>query len=290
MADFIGPQPRGLHGQTQGVGERSRAIANQVLGGDKARCPAHDLGINFCSAGFGQREFFQHKTSGALAQHHALSVGVEGSGSPRGIVVSAARQLFGLRGVNRFHLVNARAGCAGDHPIGAAARDGAIRFVNGQVRRGFAHGERVARAAQVVEDGDVAARHVRQILEHPERVHFGQAIGAPAVVVELGVLRRAFLDARGEFVRFCEHVVRPEDGAVPFGLVLFGRNGGVANAAMGRDDGHLCLSTHDLQTLADHFLLLFVELAEIFGVAGELTSNTPDIRREAAGVERIERS
>ena len=88
--------------------------------------------------------------------------------------------LFGLQRVDRLHRQNARAGGAGDHQVGVAALDRAKRFADGQVAGRFAHGERVVRAAEVVVDGDVAGRHVGQILEHPQRGHVAEAFFAPA--------------------------------------------------------------------------------------------------------------
>ena len=49
-------------------------------------------------------------------------------------------------------------------------------------------GDRVVRAAGVVANADVAGRHVRQILEHPQRIHLAHRLLRPALDVEVLLL------------------------------------------------------------------------------------------------------
>ena len=58
-----------------------------------------------------------------------------------------------------------------------------------QQRRHVALGNRVVRPAGIVANADVAGRHVRQILEHPQRVHLAHRLARPALDVEVLLLQ-----------------------------------------------------------------------------------------------------
>ena len=84
--------------------------------------------------------------------------------------------------------VDPRAGAADDHHVGLVAANHVGRLGQRQQRRHVALGDRVVRPAGVVADADVAGRHVRQILQHPQRVHLAHRLARPAVDVEVFLL------------------------------------------------------------------------------------------------------
>ena len=79
-----------------------------------------------------------------------------------------------------LHRVQTRAGCTADHRVGISTADDLKSLADGQVGDHLAEGQRIARPAQIVKNRHVASGHVGQILEQPQRRHFGQAFQAPA--------------------------------------------------------------------------------------------------------------
>ena len=84
--------------------------------------------------------------------------------------------------------VDPRTGAAHDHHVGLVAANHVGRFAQRQQRRHVALGNRVVRSAGIVANADVAGRHVRQILQHPQRVQLAHRLPRPAVDIEVLLL------------------------------------------------------------------------------------------------------
>ena len=69
-----------------------------------------------------------------------------------------------------------------------AAANHVGRLAQRQQRRHVAFGNRVVRPARIVPNADMARRHVRQILEHPQRIQLAHRLARPAVDIEILLL------------------------------------------------------------------------------------------------------
>ena len=170
-----------------------------------------------------------------------------------------------------LHRVQPRAGRPAEHGVGISAANDLVGLAHGQVGPGLAHGQGIARPAEVVENRHVAGRHVGQILQQPQGPHLGQALAAPAGKLELPVAAGTLPDALAEFLGQAQHVVGAETDADPIGIDRADLEGGVGEGQLGHGHPHLALAAQHPQPSADLLLLLLLQGAEVVDFAGELT-------------------
>jgi hypothetical protein len=197
-------------------------------------------------------ELLEHHHAGALAEHKAVAVLVEGPAGP-GRVVVALRQGPGRDKAAQAHGRDAGLGAAGDHHVGLAPLDGPQGVADGVGRRGAGRGDGGVGAAQAEVDGDGAAGRVGDHLGDDERRDAAGPAVAEAVVLFLELGQPADTaaedDAGAEGVHLAE-----VDTAVAHGLD--GRHQGKLGEAVqpprhpGVEDG-LRLEVLDLPAKAD---------------------------------------
>ena len=158
--------------------------------------------------------------------------------------------------------VDPRAGAADDHHVGQAAADHLGRLGHRQQRRHVALGDRVVRAAGVVADADVAGRHVRQVLEHPQRIHLAHGQLATSARCR-SLLVDPRLERLLELFQFAIEQPGGADHAEPLGVDRRLGQAGVLPGHLGRGGGELNLARHDLDALARLDELLRIEVADL---------------------------
>ena len=79
-------------------------------------------------------------------------------------------------------------GAADQEEVGRVAAEDAVRLAQGQQAGHVALGDAVVRPLGVVQDRDVAGQHVRQVLEHPQRLDGRQALLAPLLQIDVAGL------------------------------------------------------------------------------------------------------
>ena len=192
--------------------------------------------------------------------------------------------------MHRLHRVHAGAGRTGHHDVGGTPLDRDHRLAHGEVAARLAERERVARAAEIVVDRDVAGRHVGQVFEQPQRCQLGHAIARPELKVEAAIGTAAPGDAGGEILRQCEHVVGAEDAAEPLrGMVRHGGAAVMEGPLRGRHR-HLAFAAHHLAAFADRLFSLAVEGAEVVDLAGKAPGLGRVVERDSARGKGVERA
>ncbi len=166
--------------------------------------------------------------------------------------------------------MHASAGGPGDHAIGVASADGPRGLGEGEQAGCFAVRQGVVRTAQIVVDRNVTGRHVRQVLQQPQRRHLAEAFAAPAVEFELPARISAKGDCVGVVRRHREHIVASEDHAGPFRRGVARDEAGVGQCFLSRGDAHLGFAAHQLDALSDRLLTRLVEFSEVVDVPRKL--------------------
>ena len=129
----------------------------------------------------------------------------------------------------------------------------------------------------------------RYLSSHKRR-HFRQALAAPAGKLEFPLAADALADALVELLRQAQHVVGAETDADPIGIDRADLDGGVGQRQLGHGHAHLALAAHHPQGLADLFLLLLFQRAEVLDVARELLGLGGDVYGHGAGWQNGQRA
>ena len=116
----------------------------------------------------------------------------------------------------------------------------------------------------------MASRHVRQVAQHPQRVHIAQAVGSPFAVLKPAGADASLLHRADEILRRTEHIVAAEDDATRDGVHRRGSEPAVNNRLLRRGNRHHRLTAHHLEGLADRLLQVLFELAKVVDLACKL--------------------
>ena len=203
-----------------------------------------------CAAGPGELEFFEDEDAGALADHEAVAVFVEGAAGVGGVVVAGGERLHGGEPADA-HGGDGGLGAARDHGVGVAPLDDAEGVADG-VRGGGAGGRGgLVGAARAEADGDMAGCEVDDGAGNEERRNLARASGEHGRVFALDDVEAA--DARADM----------NADAVVVGLVDL--QAGVVHRLLRRGDGEVDKAAH----FAGLFLVDEEERVEILHFGGE---------------------
>ena len=186
-------------------------------------------------------------------------------------------------------------GRPGEHHVGPALGNDMERFPYRQIGGGLAHGDRVVRAAKLVVDGNVAGRHVGQILEEPQGRHLGHPLDRPAGELEPALLVQAREYSLGELLGYGQDVVGPEIDPRPLRIEPVRAQSRVVHRPLCHGHAHLALAAHDLQALTNGLFLVLGfwvlgQESEIVDLALELIGLGAEIHRQSGGGEPGQRA
>ena len=119
------------------------------------------------------------------------------------------------------------------------------RFAQREQRRHVAFGNRVVRPAGIVTNADVARRHVRQILEHPQRIQLAHRLARPAMNIEILRLD-PFQKRTAQLFEIAVHDARGADDAEAFRIERRLRQARILPGQFGGRRGELNIARHHL--------------------------------------------
>ena len=128
-------------------------------------------------------QILDSKNGAALAEHQTVAVSVERPTRLLRLVI-APRQWLEQALAHHAQRVDFALGAADQEEVGPIAGQDAVGFAQRQQAGHVAFGDGVVGALGVVQDGDVAGKHVGQILEHPQRLDGRNALLAPLFQID----------------------------------------------------------------------------------------------------------
>ena len=166
---------------------------------------------------------------------------------------------------------------AGDDNVRQSALDGPLGLEQRRQAGHLALRQRVVRSAGVVRDANMASRHIRQILQQPERKELGQRDRAPTTEFETSFDQTALI-GRAHLFQIGVNQLRPEDHAQPLRRDAPGLESRVGIGQIRRGEAKLNVARHHLEAFAGPDEGLGIEVAD-FGA---------DLDGQSAGVERFQ--
>ena len=131
---------------------------------------------------------------------------IEGAGRRAGV---AAPRHAEDRAAHPLGRMDPRIDPAGNDHVGLAALDDPHRLGQRREARHVSQRDAIIRTPSVLADADMAGRHVRQVLQHPEWEQFGHGRRPPAAEVEDAV-DQAAAEATGQLRQFAGNHAGPE--------------------------------------------------------------------------------
>ena len=187
---------------------------------------AYDLAIDLRAARLGMLVLLQDQRTGALADHEAVAVLIEGARSVLRIVVARRKRLHGVESADR-RLVDRSLRTAGHHDVGLAVTDGVESGRDAVVRRSAGRHRTVVRTHEAVLHGDETGRDVGDHAGNKKRAKpRGSIPGGPAqTLIE---------------ERFDSSDARTPDNAHLLLVDLLEIEGRILHGLRGRDQSILC--------------------------------------------------
>src|SRR6056297_828574 len=129
------------------------------------------------------------KNQGArpLPEDTTIAPGIKGT-TYRSRIVTITGEIFLHRGVHGPERMNPGTGRPHENDVRVASLQGRVSFRKGRRGTRLAKGDRIVRALQVVIDGNVARRHIGQVLQQPQRIDLRLAKFAPLLKVKFTLL------------------------------------------------------------------------------------------------------
>ena len=163
---------------------------------------------------------------------------------------------------HQIRYIDPRTRAAHDHHVGMLAANHVGRLAQRQQRRHIPLGNRIVRPARVVANADVARRHIRQILQHPQRIQLAHRLARPAVDIE--ILRLDPFDERNaQLFQIAVHHAGSADDAKAIRIERRLRQARILPGQLRRRRRELNIARHHLDAFPRLDQLLRIEVRDL---------------------------